>query len=315
MKVRLFSAIKNKISQPRKVLSYQERQEADILKYGAKKRSVPLDGITEEEINEIAPHRRLSAKRNKLSDPGWFVEQYEKEMGEEYLPVYWQCYTPNMKADYVVKQRYYSLLANKIMNKIQKEPIEHSYQFYDGEIVGHAIGNGTSVSYRNCHVDADVHNHPITADLDTCTNEKIANFTESLCPEIRKARVPHSGQDIVSSVADRNDSYVVDSNGGKFLFMPRKDIKSFPTRIAKARALKEAMEPAEKVFKKKSANKFLSEFREMNIATGYKEPMGNGFIHFDNVGHVIGYPQLGEYRRGLYKSGIIDDIGKYTELN
>lgn len=315
MKVNLFGIIKQNKNAARKVLSYSEKQEADIQKYGEKKRTVALNGITEAEIDELTPFRRKSNKGNNLSNPAWFVSSYEKQCGKEFLPNYWDCFSANMKADYVVRQRYYSLLANKIMNKIQKEPIEHSYQFFDGGIVGHAIGDKTSVTYRSSHVDADVHNHPITAELDTCKNKAIAEFTENLCPEIRNAHVPHSAQDIISSVKYRNDSFVVDSNGGKFVFIPKKNIENFRSRIEQANILEECMKPVDKEIQDSSADKFIEEFQKRNIESGYKEPMSNAIKYYDEVGHVIAYPKLGKYRRNLYKSGIIDDLGVYKELN
>lgn len=315
MKVNLLSAIKHKITPRKPLLSYRERQEADILKYGAKKRTVPLEGITEEEINEITPHRRLSAKGNTLSDPEWFVKNYEKETGEEYLPIWWECVSPNYRADYVVRQRYYSLLANKIMKKIQKEPVEHSYQLYDGEIVGHAIGDSHSVNYKNSHVDVDIHNHPITGPLDTCKNKELAEFTEFLCPEIRTAHVPHSGQDIISSVKERTDSYVIDSNGGRFVFSPKKDSANYITRILDAQHLDECMSPVSKEIDTVSRERFCGIYNQKNIDNGYKETPGMIIKHYDKVGYVIGFPHLGEYRQMLYKCGVLDKLGKYKELN
>ena len=315
MKVNLFGIIKQNKNVARKVLSYSEKQEADIQKYGEKKRTVALNGITEAEIDELTPFRRKSNKGNNLSNPAWFVSSYEKQCGKEFLPNYWDCFSANMKADYVVRQRYYSLLANKIMNKIQKEPIEHSYQFFDGGVVGHAVGNGTSVTYRSAHVDADVHNHPITGPLDTCKNKVIADLTESLCPKIRTAHVPHSPQDIISAVKFRKDSFVVDSNGGKFVFRPKKDIENIKERIEQSEMLDECMKPVNKEINQCSAGKFAEAFYIKNKELGYKEPIGNALKYYDEVGRIIGYPKLGEYRQKLYKSGIVDGLGKYKELN
>ncbi|MCR5266092.1 MAG: hypothetical protein K6E29_05805 [Cyanobacteria bacterium RUI128] len=312
MKLNFFSRIKQ--TPVRKVLSYAERQEADILKYGAKERKVPLNGITEEEINEIAPHRRLSAKGNTLSDPEWFIKKYEEEAGKDYLPGWWNYVSPGMKGDYIVRQRYYSLLANKIMNKIQKEPVEHSYQFFDGEIIGHAIGDHKSVNYKGSHIDADVHNHPISTALDYC-DKALAEFTEKLNPDIRKAHVPHSGEDIVSSVKHRTDSFVVDSNGGKFVFIPKRTNDDYIDRVVFAKNLDECMEPVGKKIDEISQEEFFSKYVKQNKENGGKEPMGLIIKHYDNVGHIIGYPRLGEYRQRLYKSGVLDSLGKYKELN
>lgn len=106
-------------SKKAKSLRYKERQKADISLYGELK--TERLGISEEELNELTPFRRLSKKPATLSDPEYFINQYQDVM-KEYLQN-WERFENLSQAeqiDRIVKYRYGRLVANKIMNKIQK---------------------------------------------------------------------------------------------------------------------------------------------------------------------------------------------------
>ena len=239
-----------------KTLSYKERQCADILQYGEMK--TESIGISKKEINEIVPFRRLSKKPAKLSDPEYFINQYRDTM-KEYLGRIenFDKLPQTEQIDRIVKYRYGRLVANKIMNRIYKEPIEYHYSIGEnGTIMAKDIGNETEVLLKNAEEISDeayfrcainelgyldggempvlsVHNHPMNN-----TNQKWETIPETIREELsqlgfsrKSLKKPFSPTDIEGYCEKDIIGYVVDMNGHKFSFSPNKT-KGFEHTLA-----------------------------------------------------------------------------------
>ena len=227
-----------------KPLSYKEKQNADILLYGEMK--TERIGVSTEELDEITPFRRLSKKLATLSDPEYFINQYQDVM-KEYMGRIddFERLLQTEKIDRIVKYRYARLVANKIMNRIQKMPIESHYSIGEnGSIMAKDIGNATEVELKNAmevrkkafgNFDCDigymdggelpvvsVHNHPMDSiypkweSIPEYIREKLSKlgFTK------KSLKAPFSPRDIKNYCKDGENGYVVDMNGHKYSFVP-----------------------------------------------------------------------------------------------
>lgn len=239
-----------------KTLSYKEKQCADILQYGEMK--TESIGISKKEINEIAPFRRLSKKPAKLSDPEYFTSQYRDTL-KEYLGRIedFDKLPQTEQIDRIVKYRYGRLVANKIMNRNYKEPIEYHYSIGEnGSIMAKDIGNETEALLKNAkeinnnayfkrfddelgYLDGgemplvSVHNHPMhdCLDLETVVPEEIIEELSKLGFTKKSIKAPFSPADIEIYCEKDITGYVVDNNGHKFLFSPNK-MKGFEHKLA-----------------------------------------------------------------------------------
>lgn len=299
---------------------YLENQTKDIEKYGAK--SVPRHKtVSEKQINEFTPFRRKSKKPTTLSDSQWFITNFEQQKGEEYLPKEWKNFSQQQKADYIVTDRYSSLVANKIMNKIKDEPVEHSYRLYQGEITGYAVGNEHSVKGEYTVSDTNVHNHPIGAKIKNIKTRHIRKFIENISPDLYKSKCSFSGQDILGATMIRNKSFVIDSNGHKYLFEPKINPKSSEEQVESAYMLKKIFDEEDKNISEKHAKIFGKMIAKMMKKSGRvsKKAVDECVDFYDNYGNLLAIPLIGVYRDTLFKSkefaaGLLDKVGKYKEL-
>ena len=210
----------------KKFLSKQAKQVAD---FGEKKMVARL-GVSDEMLNIFTPFRRTSNKPCGLSDNKWFIEQFEKTRGSSYLPKNWPDLSEADKIDYIVKDRYSSLVANRIMNTIKDEPIEHSFGINkNGEIVFHDFGSSNKAEIQQfsdyeklrqtvkvagiedkvdcADLKIHVHNHPSFVGMDIdAINEVGSAF---------------SGNDMYNFMLFDCQGRVVDSVGHKFSFIPK----------------------------------------------------------------------------------------------
>lgn len=193
---------------------FLSKQAKDIEIFGEK--TVERMNVSDEMLEVFTPFRRLSNKKCTLSDPKYFITEFEKKIGKDNLPINWQGLSDEKKLDYIVHERYSRLVANKIMNKIQNEPIEHTFQLDEaGEVVAYNKGDSDSVvdilSYGKQFLESlniklelpkakiDIHNHP--------DGRKISAFSSS---------------DISHYNANQLKGYMVDSAGNKFSYTPKK---------------------------------------------------------------------------------------------
>lgn len=230
---------------------YLARQARDIAIYGEKK-VIRTASVTEEILQNFTPHRRLSKKPCTLNDNRYFLDKFEKETQLE-LPKLddWNSLSVEEKIDYIVKGRYRRLVANKIMNVIRYNPVEHNYMLSEnGEILAHNVGNSKRVNIKEAldfanelfekrvkleeqggkflHLEAEVattgiHNHPpYYPELVENLDNKTKNIFEECFDITPKAEVnPISKQDILGDVENITDGFVVDSLGHKFHFVPK----------------------------------------------------------------------------------------------
>lgn len=212
-------------------IKYITHQTKDISRYGEK--GICKDyGITEEIVSTITPFRRLSKKPSTLSEPQYFIKNFEQKNGKDYLPANWTSMCEEEKVDFIVKERYSRLVTHKIMSNIQAEPVEHHYSIgADGELLTHDVGDKNNVFTKNLNKllndkikdkqpEISIHNHP-----------KIGE--EIIMEHIKKtdpAAIKNMGQlfsysDIANDLYKGMKSYLIDSFGNKFLFVPKKIYK------------------------------------------------------------------------------------------
>jgi hypothetical protein len=193
------------------------KQAGDITKYGMKK--VSRSNVSEEMLNCFTPFRRTSQKPCSLSDPAYYISKFEAAQGKDYLPMNWSKMTEAQKTDYIVKDRYSKLVANKIMNKIKSEPMEHGFALNpDGDIVYYSAGDSTHCTISVPEKGISIHNHPgsFSSLLDEAEIELIRKYKPTSLTS-----VPHGGEDLMHSfVEGERASYVVDSLGNKFVVEP-----------------------------------------------------------------------------------------------
>ena len=220
-----------------KSAKFLSKQAKDIEIFGEKE--VFRVGVTDDMLQAFTPFRRLSKRTCSLSDPKYFIEQYEKST--KVLPPNWEKLTEAQKVDLIVKERYEQLVANKIMNSIKNEQVEHSFSLAaDGEILSHDIGNDIRVDNVNgkkredvlnmCkkfgldikgseytpHSDVHVHPHGIFS-----LPEDVKEFLQSKNIKVPKSYAPFSDGDLRKYCGWGEIGYVIDSSGNKFKFVPR----------------------------------------------------------------------------------------------
>jgi len=236
---------------------YLARQARDIAIYGEKKVTRTSD-VTENLLEKFTPHRRLSKKPCTLSDNQYFLDKFESST-KEGLPKVdnWDSLSVEEKIDYIVKSRYRSLLANKIMDAVKHKPIEHNIMLSEnGEILSHNIGDSKHVNIENAvklaeelyekriklekkggkfiHIEAEtavdgIHNHPeCYPEITSGMNKKTKDFFKEFFGIKPEAEVnPISIKDIIGDVKRITNAFVVDSGGHKFKFIPKTfDIKT-----------------------------------------------------------------------------------------
>lgn len=205
------------------------RQAKQISQYGEKKMVARL-GISDEMLSVLTPFRRTSNKPCMLSDSKWFIKRFEQTRGSEYLPQDWSALSEAEKVDYIVKDRYQSLVANKIMNVIKDEPVEHSFGISkNGEIIFHDFGNMNEAetkqftdyltlqsTLKEANIDSvecsdigmHIHNHP--------------SFDGVHVEDTTAVGSSFSGNDMSNFMLFDIQGRVVDSLGHKFSFIPKK---------------------------------------------------------------------------------------------
>jgi hypothetical protein len=218
------------------VRNFKAKELMDLAKFGRKK--VVRSGVTDEMLNYFTPFRRNSLKPCTLSEPKYFIDSFEKQRGKDFLPTNWTSLTEEQKVDFIVKDRYSQLVANKIMNNIKNEKVEHMFGLdKNGDIVSYDLGNNLHVEPKNIEkridyarylkqngvkdvevtkVEATVHNHPnLGADISAEREEYIRlNY-----PDFKPTSTFSPG-DIKRSVVEQETGYVVDRIGNKFCFRP-----------------------------------------------------------------------------------------------
>lgn len=296
---------------------YCRKQVHDIARYG--ERFVPrYKSVTEEILEEFTPFRRLSNKSSNLSDNDWFIKNFEKQSGTEFLPVGWEKMSEKDKANHIVRERYSSLVANKIMNKIKDEATEHSYSLRQGDIINYSHGDKTSVTAEKYFADTDIHNHPVGIVLKQDSTPDEIKLYQIISPNIFECKVPHSGKDIFGATIKGRKSYVIDSNGNKFLYSPKtRSSKNLEETILTANGIKTKMEEKDKEIQRR----YLSIWGDLFIKTA-KEATGlsnekivdSAVKYYNDKVYSLALPFIGLYRSLLLKSDIIKNIGKFKEL-
>ena len=222
---------------------FLSRQAKQIAKYGEKNTVVRV-GVTDEMLNVLTPYRRTSNKPCQLSDNKWFIANFKNKRGNEYLPKNWADFSETEKVDYIVKDRYQSLVSNKIMNIIKEEPIEHSFGvskngeviFYDSGTINKAETiqfknyNEIQATIKNAHLEkkiecADIgihiHNHPSFKQPFLDPEKKKRDFRIMEVDNINKYGSAFSGQDMYNFMLFDCQGRVVDALGHKFSFIPK----------------------------------------------------------------------------------------------
>lgn len=199
-----------------KSAKFLQRQTDDIAKYGEK--NILRENVPDEILDKYTPLRRLSNKPCALSDPKYFIEKFEKNMGKDFLPSDWGSLSEAQKVDYIVKDRYSKIVSCRIMDSIKDENVENLFSLNkSGDIIGYSKGvvDGVGTSIIDDTAIA-IHNHPKIwyEDLE---------YKAAGCPKFYDG---HSKGDIGSSVGYNVKSYVVDSLGNKFLFEPLQNCSS-----------------------------------------------------------------------------------------
>lgn len=213
-------------SKPRQVLSYTQRQTMDIAKYGEKQ--VERVNVTDEMLQRFTPYRRLSNKPCTLKNPKdyeYYILKFEKATGIEYLPKDWNKLTDAQKYDYIVKDRYSRLVANKIMNNIQHEHAENYFGLTrEGDIEEYVLGELDHVDGVVKNSAITIHNHPtITyiycfADIKPLDTPRAKAFFDKYKISHKDYYELPSEGDILTAVKDKSTGYVIDQQGHKFIY-------------------------------------------------------------------------------------------------
>lgn len=205
------------------------RQAKQVSQYGAKNKVCRV-GVSDEMLNVFTPFRRTSNKPCMLSDNKWFIKHFEQTRGRAYLPQNWSTLSEAEKVDYIVKDRYQSLVGNKIMNVIKDEPVEHSFGISkNGEIIFHDFGEiskaetkqfNNYLDFQSClkaaniksiecaDIGMHIHNHP--------------DFHGVHVKDTTAVGSSFSGNDMYNFMLFDVQGRVVDSLGHKFSFIPKK---------------------------------------------------------------------------------------------
>lgn len=218
-----------------KPLNYIKKQFDDILCY---RTTSQYPNVSDEVLEKYTPFRRLSKKNCSLSDPKYFINQFEKNSKNE-IPKLWDKMTDESKIDFIVKNRYEKLVANKIMNDIKDSKVEKMFALStDGKIKYASTQNSSkecSAPLKIVENSISIHNHP---------RQFIGGNKEELA-QINKISHPFSATDYISTIfAKEKKSYVVDFLGTKYQFIPNYKI---PSRMGKDFYLKDLKKDLEHI--------------------------------------------------------------------
>lgn len=206
-----------------KSVRYLAKQSKDIVKFGEKR--IVRQGVTDQMLDTLSPFRRLSAKPTTLSDPKYFIQKFETETGEKFLPLNWANLSEVEKVDFIVKDRYSKLVSHKIMGNIKSEKAEHFYSLdSEGNIVFYKKGNKTHCSGEVPVDGSTIHNHPgfQREHMDLDAIESVQKHKPELLGSIA-----HGGEDIKSAfLSGERRSYVVDAMDNRFLLEVPIDIRT-----------------------------------------------------------------------------------------
>lgn len=212
---------------------YLERQAADALNWAEK----PIEtkyGITKELIDSITPFRRTTVKPAKLSEPDYFISEFEKSTGADFLPNNWDKLSKEDKVDLIVKDRYKKLIAKKVL-KQELMPKQVEWQIFidnSGDLLSLDKGNSSSVIGTNIRSalkdgkqsDISLHNHPVVPDL---ISEKEFSYIQQKANGVMEHMcVPLSRQDFFTSIQSGISMYVIDAFGHMFHFQPKTEVKN-----------------------------------------------------------------------------------------
>ena len=201
-----------------KPTKYLKKQYENIQTFGVTRQ---YSGVSDQILDKYTPYRRLSKKKCTLSDSNYFIRKFETESSRE-IPKIWDKMSEHDKIDFIVKNRYERLVSNRIMNDISKSKVEKSFVLStDGKIKYY----GTYNSSTHCPVPTDlakdsicIHNHPI---------QFTANgwWTYSDLNKVNRNARPFSAPDFANCIwRGAKKTYVVDSKGVKFQFIPNYEI-------------------------------------------------------------------------------------------
>lgn len=201
-----------KLSQ--KPASYVQKQVRNIELFG-KTREYP--NVSSDILDKYTPFRRLSKQKCSLSDSEYFIKKFEKEYAVE-IPIKWTKMSEAEKVDFIVKNRYEKLLSNKIMNDIKNSRVEKSFILStDGKIKYSGTYNSSTHTPMPEELATDsvcIHNHPVQF-----VQNSVWSYSE--LPQVNANARPHSISDMVHAIRRSvKKSYVVDSKGNKFCFLP-----------------------------------------------------------------------------------------------
>ena len=209
-------------------VKYVLRQKKDALRWAEK--TVEREyGVTDEMIDKITPFRRTTTKPCSLSEPKYFISDFEKKNAADFRPDNWEKMSDEEKVDYIVKDRYSKLISQKIMRNIKDEPVEHLYSLDNhGDLLTYDLGNKGEVNAINMTnaikdgkiPNVSVHNHPLKE------NPEVFDYIEKTEPKaLKNMGSVFSRSDMKSNVYLGIKAYVVDSLGNKFHYEPNNSKK------------------------------------------------------------------------------------------
>ena len=210
-----------------KSAKFLSKQARDIEVFG--ERAVNRESVSEDIVEAFTPFRRLSNKNCTLSDPKYFITKFEREAGHDLLPSNWQTLSETEKVNYVVNERYSRLVANKIMNNIKEEPIEHLFELdKSGNIIRYQNGSQSHCSGSSIAKGTiTVHNHPgFIKGENSCFDSMEIQYLQKHHPQLLECEIPHGGEDISSFFNNQEyRAYVVDSQGHKFVLQSTQQLQ------------------------------------------------------------------------------------------
>lgn len=292
---------------------YVSNQQKDIATYGEK--IIERIGVSDEILEKFTPYRRLSNKPAILSNTSKSIEKFEQNIHD--IPANWNSLTLEEKADFIVKDRYAKMITNKIMNSIKDEPIEHFYGLTrQGDINYYqksTICGGDMSDISLLENSIAIHNHPIKENYLKNDRKKWAVENSKNGEEIfSKFPSPHSTTDIQTSLHHNIHSYVIDSNGNKFVFKPSPEyvnmdaIERFSNaqqEIPYLKALDKTIEPDENVV----AN-FKAKHENFKLTLKGNDDIKKADANEELATAALGY-DLNWYEKLLQMRFLLNDIG------
>lgn len=289
-----------------KSAKFLSKQAKDIELFGEK--TINRMNVSDDMMQAFTPFRRLSNKKCTLSEPEYFITKFEQEISKDYLPTNWQRLSEAEKIDYIVHERYSRLVANKIMNNIKNEPIEHSFQLDDaGEVVGYCKGDSGSVynitslgkymcNRLNINFDwlpkakIDIHNHP--------DGRKISAFSD---------------KDIRNYISYDLKGYMVDSAGNKFSYIPKHNQSNGDAFLASVN-----YEEKSKRYRKQIMDKFENAYDKYMQAQNKGETIDKNLIEDlkkcrDEMKIIMDDKDL-TYMNDILSSEAMSKYGKFIQL-